>query len=54
MCDIETISREKDELFRDVDKTLAISGAVVMEVKESMKKLMRESERNSRELALLL
>ena len=54
MCDINRVSQEKDAILADIDKTTAISGAVLLSVEEKIQKIEEEARENSRKLAFLL
>jgi hypothetical protein len=54
MCDIEKISREKDNVINDINDTLSASGAIVVRVEKQMERLSQMADDNIRRLSFLL
>ena len=54
MCDIDAISKEKDELVEDITQVATMSEATIIKVKEEMREIERKAKRNIERLSLLL
>lgn len=54
MCDMEKITREKNELLYSIGKTLTVSGANMVTIKAELITIERKANENIRALSLLL
>lgn len=54
MESIEQISEEKDKLIREIDESLTISGANIVNVRKELQKLEKEADENMKQISLLL
>lgn len=54
MCDFERISVEKNELMRDIDSALQLSGSRIILIEEHMEQLSKRADENMKKLSFLL
>lgn len=54
MCDIKKISKDKNDIIQDIDKTLNISGARVFQIEKEIKDIGKRAEENIMRFSLLL
>ena len=54
MCDMEKITKQKNELIYDIDKILMISNANIIKIKKELIEIEKRSHENLRQLSLLL
>ncbi len=54
MCDIDKISRDKEELTSDINKVIASNDATIVKVEENVRKIKERAARNLQRLTLLL
>ncbi len=54
MYDINKLSKEKDELFNEIDDVSTVSGAVILETERKMKIIEKKAKENIQKLSLLL
>lgn len=54
MRDINKISKEKDEIIKDIIEVSTTSGANIIQVEKEMEKIKKRAKENMEKLSLLL